>query len=353
MKPVMPIPTFSCPRPDSGPDERVSLTLGEGGRVMRRWLRQRLLPLLNRNPSAAMNDSARLSHGGCELALTTDSFVVSPLEFPGGDIGRLAVFGTVNDLVVSGAIPQWLSLSLILEEGLSHQTLDRILSSVAAAAREAGVEIVTGDTKVVPRGAADGMFLTTSGVGRVLESPPPGPPALRPGDVLIVTGPVGRHGVAILAARESLGFEPAPESDCAPLTAPFLALRDSGVAIRALRDATRGGVTAVLHEFAEACGHTMWIDETRLPASDVVRGVCEVLGLDPLHLACEGTMVCAVPEKSVDDALAALRTAEVSQAAAVIGSVRSFQGSPVVVRRALGREQALDEPTGAPLPRIC
>lgn len=349
----MSIPAFFCPRPDPGSNERVSLTLGEGGRAMRRWLRQRLLPLLNDAASAAMSDAARLPDCGTDLAFTTDSFVVSPLEFPGGDIGRLAVFGTVNDLVVSGAVPRWLSLSLILEEGLPFQTLDRILSSVAAAAREAGVDIVTGDTKVVPRGAADGMFITTSGIGRLMESPPPGPPALQCGDELIVTGPVGRHGVAILAARESLGFEPAPESDCAPLTAALSALRTRGVPIRAMRDATRGGVTAVLHEFAEACGHTMWIDEKRLPPSDVVRGVCEVLGLDPLHLACEGTMVCAVPKESLDDALTALRSAGVSQAAAVIGKVRPFGGSPVVVRRSLGREQALDEPTGAPLPRIC
>jgi hydrogenase expression/formation protein HypE len=352
-KHVMSDAAFSCPLPDKESDERVSLTLGEGGRVMRLWLRQRLIPLFHSELPATLHDAAWLPAAESGLAFTTDSFVVSPLEFPGGDIGRLAVFGTVNDLVVSGADPQWLSLSLILEEGFLTRTLDRILSSIARAAREAGVEIVTGDTKVVPRGVADGMFITTSGVGRLTESPPQGPEALQPGDVLIVTGPVGRHGVAILAARESLGFEPPPESDCAPLVPAFAALLSAGVTVRAMRDATRGGVAAVLHEFSEACGHTMWIDEKMLPTSDVVRGVCEVLGLDSLHLACEGTMVCVVPKECADEALAALRSVNVSRASAAIGSVRPYQGAPVVVRRLLGREQALDEPSGAPLPRIC
>lgn len=344
---------FSCPLPDKRPDGRVSLALGEGGRVMRRWLRERLLPLLSCEPRGTQHDAAWLPAGESGLAFTTDSFVVSPLEFPGGDIGRLAVFGTVNDLAVSGAVPRWLSLSLILEEGLPIDILDRVLSSIASAAQEADVEIVTGDTKVVPRGAADSLFITTSGIGRLTPSPPPGPGALQPGDVLIVTGPVGRHGVAILSARESLAFEPAPESDCAPLTPACVALRTAGVTIRAMRDATRGGVAAVLHEYAEACGHAMWVDEKKLPPSDVVRGVSEVLGLDPLHLACEGTMICAVPGEAADAAVIALRTVDVSRQAAAIGLVRPFEGTPVVVRRALGREQALDEPTGAPLPRIC
>lgn len=343
----------ACPVPAASSEERITLAHGDGGRLMRRLIRERLLSRLGNELLCAMGDAAALPPVDGPLAFTTDSFVVSPLFFPGGDIGRLAVFGTVNDLAVSGAEPLWLSLSLIVEEGLPIDVLDDVIVSIAEAARLARVTVVTGDTKVVPRSSADGLFVTTAGIGRYIAPRFPGPAALRPGDELIVTGPVGRHGVAILAHRENLGFDPPPESDCAPLTEAVAALRLASIPVRAARDATRGGVTAVLHEFAEACGNTLLIDERQLPESDALRGVCELLGLDPLHMACEGTMVVAVEPGAGDAAVRALREVSVSAAAAVVGSVQAPRGTPVIVRRALGSEQALDEPSGAPLPRIC
>jgi hydrogenase expression/formation protein HypE len=287
------------------------------------------------------------------IAITTDGFVVSPLFFPGGDIGRLAVFGTVNDLAVSGARPRWISLAMILEEGLPLATLDRALAGIAAAAAEARVEIVAGDTKVVPRGAADGMFLTTAGVGEFVEPAPPGPAALTNGDALLVSGPIGRHGVAVLSAREQLGFEPAPASDCALLLPAVEAMRAAGVPVRAMRDATRGGVAAVMHEWAEACGLTLTVDQQQIPLTDDVRGACELLGLDPIHVANEGTMLVAVPPDAVEAALAALRSVPVSAAAAHIGRIGPRRVAPCLIRRSMGREIPLDEPAGAPMPRIC
>ncbi|MEQ8789630.1 MAG: hydrogenase expression/formation protein HypE [Pirellulaceae bacterium] len=343
----------SCPLPDAGDDARVTLAHGEGGRLMRRLIQQRIVPVLDSGPLAALGDAARLGRLSGRLALSTDSFVVSPLFFPGGDIGKLAVYGTVNDLAVAGARPKWISLAMILEEGLPLTTLDRVLASIAAAAELAAVQVVTGDTKVVPRGAADGMFLTTTGVGEIVEPPPPGPAELEDGDALIVSGPIGRHGVAILSAREQLGFDPPPKSDCASLAPSVEALRSAGAPIRAMRDATRGGVAAVLHEWAEASGRTLSIDESRVPLTDDVRGACELLGLDPLHVANEGTMLVAVAGDAADAALAALHGTPVSNSAALIGRVRRRSLAPVLVRRGLGRDLPLDEPAGAPMPRIC
>jgi hydrogenase expression/formation protein HypE len=286
-------------------------------------------------------------------AITTDSFVVTPLFFPGGDFGSLAVFGTANDLAVVGARPRWLALSLILEEGLPLRTLDRVLDSIASAARSIDVEIVTGDTKVVPRGTADQLFINTTGLGELIDSVPPGPQAIGVGDVLLVSGPIGRHGIAVLAARHQFGFEPPPQSDCGPLFASVEALRTSGIACRALRDATRGGIAAVLHEWAASCHLTFEIDEAELPVTDDVRGACELLGLDPLFVACEGTMVIAVEPGLAKRSLAALRQRPESARASVIGRVTQSGIAPVVVRRMLGRLHPLDEPAGAPLPRIC
>ncbi len=327
---------------------------------MRRLIEERILPRFGQSDVAsAPGDAAVLSEIGGQLAFTTDSFVVSPLFFPGGDIGRLAVLGTVNDLAVAGAQPLWMSLSLIIEEGLPVAVLDRVLDSAAAAAREADVHVVTGDTKVVPRGAADGLFINTSGIGRVLPPPPSGPQTVGVGDELIVTGPIGRHGIAILAAREQFGFMPPPETDCDSLLEPVQALRDAGLfsesdnAIRALRDATRGGVTAVLQEWAQACGLTLTIREADVPISPDVRGVAELLGIDPLHVACEGTMLVAVRMGAGKDAVAALRASPVSRGAAIIGAVHPRTVAPVTIRRVLGNELPLDEPSGVMLPRIC
>jgi len=319
---------------------------------MRRLIEERLLAPLANPVLNALGDSARLEATPDELAITTDSFVVSPLFFSGGDIGSLAVFGTVNDLVVAGAEPICLTLSLILEEGLPFEVLDRVVASIRAACERAGVYIATGDTKVVPRGAADKMFINTTGLGHILQAPPSGPASLQAGDEILVTGPIGQHGVAVLSAREELGFEPPPQSDCAPLTDAVAALRRSSVAVRAMRDATRGGVTSALHEWARASQVTIVVNEEKVPVSASVRAVCELLGLDPMYVANEGTMVIAVEHGEGDDAAAALKSAGYSQAA-VIGSVESKRIVPVVMRGMLGRDRPLDEPLGAPLPRIC
>ncbi len=349
-----------CPVSYSADAEKVTLAHGEGGRLMRQLIEQKILPrFAGAEAIGVPGDAALLWPVEGRLAFTTDSYVVSPLFFPGGDIGRLAVFGTVNDLLVAGATPLCLSLSLIVEEGLPMAVLERVLDSIAAAAHQARVRVVTGDTKVVPSGAADGLFINTSGVGQVLGEAPPGPASLQVGDELIVTGPIGRHGIAILSAREELGFSPAPESDCACLEEPVRCLADAGLLggaaprVRAMRDATRGGVTAVLHEWAQACGQTLTIREEAVPTAADTRGAAEVLGLDPLYIACEGTMLIGAAGGSGPDVIAALRSARISSQAAVIGEVCASRLSPVTIRRPLGREQPLDEPSGALLPRIC
>lgn len=342
----------SCPIAEA-PGERITLAHGEGGRLTRQLITQQLLPIVGNQILSSLGDAAVLPPVNGSLAFTTDSFVVSPLFFPGGDIGTLAIYGTVNDLAVSGARPRWISLSLILEEGLPFAVLNRVLQSIAGAARDAQVVVVTGDTKVVPQGAVDQIFINTSGIGDMIRPAPSGPSSLRPGDELIVTGPLGQHGIAILACREQLGFEPPPTSDCAALTPAVDLLREGGCPIRAMRDATRGGVAAVLHEWAACSNLTMQIDEALLPVTAVVRGVCELLGLDALHIANEGVMVVAVPEGWGVKAVAQLHQLSLTAAAAVIGRVTEGTSSPVLVRRGIGTYQPLDEPLGSPLPRIC
>lgn len=343
----------ACPIEARSDDERVTLAHGEGGRLMRRLIQERIVPRLRNEWASATTDAATLPLNSARLTFTTDSYVVSPLFFPGGDIGTLAVFGTVNDLVVSGARPLWISLSLIIEEGLPFDVLDRIIDSVALAAGRARVHVVTGDTKVVPRGAADGLFINSAGIGEPVSPVPAGPESLLDGDALLVSGPIGNHGIAILAAREQLGFEPAPRSDCAPLFDVAQTLREAGIPIRAMRDATRGGVAAVLHEWAGQCSATMTIDEPSIPILPEVRGACELLGLDALHVANEGTMVIAVERESAEQALTVLQKSSAGTGAARIGQVRPRGIAPVTILRALGVEQALDEPSGSPLPRIC
>ncbi|MCA8995974.1 MAG: hydrogenase expression/formation protein HypE [Planctomycetaceae bacterium] len=341
-----------CPLPGSGDGDRIQLAHGEGGRLMRSLLGEVIIPTLG-------NDLLAQAHDGCVLptlngpaVFTTDSYVVTPLLFPGGDIGKLAVYGTSNDLAVSGARPRWLSLSLIIEEGLSLSFLRRILQSIADAAREADVQVVTGDTKVVPRGAADGLFITTSGVGELMM-PAPWPEGIQPGDAILVTGPIGRHGIAVLAARERLEMDPVPTSDTGALFPAVAALHEAGVPIHALRDCTRGGLTAVLHEWAHASRTTMIIEGSQVPVLPETRGLCELLGLDPFHCACEGTMAIALPADHVNHALQVLQSVNISASAVHIGEAVPRQISPVAVRRSLGQLVALDEPWGAPLPRIC
>ena len=345
---------LNCPVPTSPDAERVTLAHGEGGRLSRKFIRERIVRVLENEALTSLDDAARLPATDGPLAVTTDSFVVSPLFFPGGDIGSLALFGTINDLAVNGAKPIWITLAFIIEEGLPIEVFDRILAGIAEAAQQTGTTIVAGDTKVVPRGVADGLFINTTGIGELVTPAQLGPASLSEGDELVVSGAIGRHGIAVLSAREELDLEPPPRSDSAPLLRAVEVLRQElGSRVRSMRDATRGGVAAVLHEWAEASGQTLSIDERSLPVSAEVRGACELLGLDPLHVANEGTMVIAVEQGAGDDAVAALRTLPETSGASVIGRVAASGPAPVTIRRTLGPEQPLDDPWGAPLPRIC
>lgn len=343
---------MQCPNPATGDNERIQLAHGEGGRLMRNLLRQAILPPFANEFLEPGGDAAVLPPLAGPLVFTTDSYVVTPLVFPGGDIGSLSVYGTVNDLAVAGARPRWISLGMIIEEGFPVTLLRQILDSIERASEGAEVTVVTGDTKVVPRGAVDGLFLNTAGVGeRIFDMP--GPSRLQSGDALLVSGPLGRHGVAVLAAREQLDFDPPPRSDSAPLFPAVERLRSAGIPVKALRDATRGGLSAVLHEWSECCGRSMQIEADLLPVTLDVQGAAELLGLDPLHIACEGTMAIAVESSEADRALEVLRQVAVGRSAARIGMVTDAQIAPVVIRRALGQLVPLDEPWGSPLPRIC
>ena len=328
--------------------ERIQLAHGGGGTLMQQLIDQELR-LLYADPAQVLHDAARLELPPGPLAFSTDGYVVQPLEFPGGDIGSLAVIGTANDLAMAGARPLHLSVAMILEEGLPLELLRRLVASMAAAARACELTIVTGDTKVVERGKADGIFLTTSGIG-VVEAPAPiDPTAIRPGDQLLVSGDLGRHGVAILAARHGLALQPPLLSDCAPLWPQVRALLEAGVAIHCLRDLTRGGLASALQELAEAAGVELAIEEGRLPVLEAVARTCELLGFEPLHLANEGRFVVVVPPSARDQAQALLA----ASGGAWIGSVRPANGARVLLTTALGTERLLLPLSGELLPRIC
>ncbi|WP_018948267.1 hydrogenase expression/formation protein HypE [Thioalkalivibrio sp. ALMg11] len=331
--------------------EIVRLAHGGGGRLQAKLLDEVILPALEARALGAP-DAAVLDHPGGRLALTTDSFVVRPLFFPGGDIGRLAVHGTVNDLAMAGAHPLWLTLGLILEEGLAVADLQHILASVRATAQECGVQVVAGDTKVVEAGRGDGVYINTSGVGVVPDGVQIAPGAIRPGDVLLASGDLGRHGVAILAAREGLGLDPPIPSDSTSVAGAVAALLAAGVPVHALRDPTRGGAVAALQELADASGCRLVLDDAAIPVRDDVRGACEILGLDPLHSACEGRFLAAVPEHAAAQALTILRGR--AEAAGTVAIGRAEPGEPAVIRRlATGVERRMILPAGEQLPRIC
>jgi len=287
------------------------------------------------------------------IAFTTDSYVVNPLIFAGGDIGTLAVNGTVNDLAMRCARPLYLSVGFILEEGLPIATLRHIVVSMRSAAVVAGVRLVTGDTKVVDHGKADGMFINTAGLGRIVTPTAIGPESVQAGDAVILSGDIGRHGIAVLAAREGLGFETPIESDCAPLAEPVLALIDAGVRVRCLRDLTRGGLASALVEIAETAGRAIAVDEALIPIRPDVAAACELLGLDPLHVANEGRFVAFVAGADVDHAITVLRRHEVTRLAAMIGEVRPEPIGRVSCRGPLGVARVIDMLSGEQLPRIC
>jgi hydrogenase expression/formation protein HypE len=299
------------------------------------------------------HDASVIQMDNQRLAFTTDSYVVRPIFFPGGDVGSLAVHGTVNDLAMAGAKPLYLSAGMIIEEGLAMETLQRILASMRRAAEASGVHIITGDTKVVDRGKGDGIYINTAGIGVVEHALRISPSSVQIGDAVVVSGDLGRHGMAIMAVREGLEFESAIESDSAPLAAPVLALLDQKVEVHCLRDITRGGLTSVLNEIAEAAGHTIRIEEKRVPVREDVRAACEILGFDALQVACEGRMVAIIPESDVERTLQIWREFEVTSGAMMIGRVEAAEHPRVLIQSVIGAERILDMGSGEQLPRIC
>jgi len=333
--------------------ERVQLGHGSGGKMSASLIGDLFVRELQNAALAEMGDGAVITGGADELVVSTDSFVVSPIEFPGGDIGSLAVHGTLNDVAMMGARPLCLTAGFVLEEGLELATLERIVASMARAAREAGVPVVAGDTKVVERGKADGLYVNTTGIGTVDPSCRPGPRRARVGDVVIVSGPIGRHGMAIMAAREGLAFESSITSDSACLVPLVERLKASATPVHVLRDPTRGGVASALNEIASASRVAIAIDEETLPVPDNVRAACEILGLDPLYVANEGVMLAIVPAAHAVGALEALRSHALGRGATIIGNVIAQPQATVLLRTALGGTRIVDLLPGDQLPRIC
>ena len=339
-------------------DKTITMAHGGGGRAMRELIERLVLPAFANPLLAPLEDQARiglrgLAEIGDRLAFTTDSYVVSPLFFPGGDIGTLAICGTVNDLAMSGAVPLFLSCGLIIEEGLPTADLERVLASMSALARQCGVNVVTGDTKVVNRGAADKLFINTAGIGVIAAGVNISASRARPGDVVIVNGTLGDHGVAILVARNELDLQTDLASDCQPLHELVQAMLRACPDIRCLRDATRGGLATVLNEFAISSKVGMRLQERALPLKAEVRGACEMLGLDVLYMANEGKLVAVVPRDSADAVLAAMRTHPAGAEAAIVGEVLAEPAGHVILNTLFGGERVVDMLVGEQLPRIC
>ena len=341
-----------CPAPLND-TEHVQLAHGGGGRRMHELLEGLLLPNFASEPLLERHDGATLSIAGATLAFTTDSYVVRPLFFPGGDIGTLAINGTVNDLAMCGARPLYLSSAFILEEGLAMETLRRVVESMRSSAAAAKVQLVTGDTKVVDKGKGDGIFINTAGIGVIEHDVRISPKKVVPGDAILLSGDIGRHGIAIMATREGLSFETAIESDCAPLWQPVEALLTGGIAVHCLRDLTRGGLSSGLIEIAEASAVRCSIEEARIAVREEVAGACEILGLDPLYLANEGRFVAFVPQHQAERALQILRKFPVSSEAVRIGAVVDGPAGLVTMKTELGTERVVDMLSGEQLPRIC
>ncbi|HEX6880475.1 MAG TPA: hydrogenase expression/formation protein HypE [Terriglobales bacterium] len=331
----------------------VTLAHGGGGKLMHQLLERMILPAFRNDLLESRHDGAVFSLGKQRLAFTTDSYVVRPLFFPGGDIGSLAVNGTVNDLAMCGAHPLYLSCGMILEEGLPMETLWSVVQSLHRSADSAGVQLVTGDTKVVDKGKGDGIYLNTSGVGAIEHQLLIAPTSVRPGDAILLSGDIGRHGIAIMATREGLEFETTIESDCAPLYGSVAELLQAGIEIHCLRDLTRGGLGTTLIEIAEASTLQIAIEEKQVKVRDDVAAACEVLGFDPIYLANEGRMVAFVPERDADRALEILGRGPGGNSASRIGTVTSGSPGLVTLKSILGTSRILDMPSGEQLPRIC
>ena len=334
-------------------EERITMSHGAGGKSTHTLIEAIFLDAFRNPLLEPLEDAASLAVGTAQVALTTDSYVVSPLFFPGGDIGELAINGTVNDLAVSGARPLYLSAGFILEEGFPVADLTRIAGSMRDAAAAAGVQIVTGDTKVVQRGKADGCYINTAGVGVLDRGAALGVAYAQPGDAIIVSGPIGDHGVTIMLARGELDIEADVQSDTAPLNGLIAGLLDAVPGVRAMRDATRGGVATILNEIAKAADVGVLVSEDDIPVRPEVRGAAELLGIDPMYVACEGRLVAVVPGDQADQALAALHTHPLGTHASVIGHVTSDSPGLVHLRTAFGGTRIVDLLVGDPLPRIC
>lgn len=344
--------TPSCPIPFSE-YPKVLMAHGGGGRLTQQLLDRIFLPSFENAILGQRHDGAIFESGGQKFAFTTDSYVVHPLFFPGGDIGALAVNGTVNDLAMCGARPRWLSAGFILEEGLPMETLWRVAQSMKRAADAAGVALVTGDTKVVDQGKGDGLFINTAGIGRIEHPVAIAPAQVRPGDAVLVSGDLGRHGMAIMSVRQGLEFESTIESDCAPLVQPVMALLDAGVAVHCLRDLTRGGLASALNEIAVTAKVQVDVSERLIPVREEVQGACEILGLDPLYVANEGRFVVFLAAEDAARALEILHAHEASRNACRIGTVTSGTAGLVTIQSRIGARRILDLLTGEQLPRIC
>jgi hydrogenase expression/formation protein HypE len=333
--------------------DKVLLEHGSGGLLSNELIAGSFLPHFSNPYLERLEDSAILTIGNQKLCFTTDSYVVSPIFFPGGDIGSLAVHGTVNDLAVCGGKPLFMSTGFILEEGFPFASLEKIIASMAEAAKTAGVKIVTGDTKVVPRGAADGIFINTSGIGIVEYEGSLSVKSIKAGDVIIINGTIGDHGAAIIKSRENLGMEAEVISDSAPLNGLISEILKANPNIHCMRDATRGGLGAILAEIAQSANIQINIAEQFIPVQDNVRGICEILGLDPLYLANEGKMVLFCPSADAPNVLATMQKHELGKAAAIIGNVATGTQGRVVLKTSIGGERIVDLPTGELVPRIC
>lgn len=331
-------------------EEIITLDYGSGGKKTARLIENTIVPAL-RNPALAELGDGAVVPGGEELVFSTDSFVVDPLFFPGGDIGKLSVCGTVNDIAMCGGEPRFLSCSFIIEEGLPMADLEKVVASIRAACHQAGVQVVTGDTKVVERGRGDKLYINTAGIGR-LKYPGLSPKAIREGDKVLASGTVGDHGTAVMLARSGM-MQGEIRSDCAPLNKLAQALLGAGLGVRVLRDPTRGGVATTLNEFIEGTALGIEMDEDAIPVSGPVKAACELLGLDPLYCANEGKLLAVVPPESAEAALAILRGCPEGENAAVIGTVTGRYPGKLVLKTRLGGGRILQKLTGAQLPRIC
>ena len=342
----------SCPLPITDYPELV-LAHGGGGSLTHRLIQQMIVPAFDNPMLSALHDGATITVGDKRLAVSTDSYVVRPWQFPGGDIGKLAIHGTVNDLAMCGAIPQYLSMALILEEGFPMPDLWTVILSMKAAADACKVTLITGDTKVVDKGCGDGIFINTTGIGIIGNNVDVHPTRLRAGDRILLSGDIGRHGMAVMAAREALIFDPPIESDTAALHGPVQALIAAGIDVHCLRDPTRGGLATTLVEIAESANLGIRIDESSIPVTDSVRGAAEILGLDPLYVANEGRFIAIVDPADEQIALDSLRAQPLCATACCIGSVTAADAGTVTLSTLIGGERALDRLSGEQLPRIC